>query len=80
MEAGKIQYAKDDMVLIFTNEEQDKLATLQANTLTVFNSNIDRFITGDRPISEFDAFVEELKAQGAEEMEKIYNDAYDRIK
>ena len=68
------------MVLIFTNEEQDKLATLQANTLTVFNSNIDRFITGDRPISEFDAFVEELKAQGAEEMEKIYNDAYDRIK
>lgn len=80
VEAGKIQYAKDDMVLIFTNEEQDKLATLQANTLTVFNSNIDRFITGDRPISEFDAFVEELKAQGAEEMEKIYNDAYDRIK
>lgn len=46
----------------------------------MFNSNIDRFITGDRPISEFDAFVEELKAQGAEEMEKIYNDAYDRIK
>ena len=77
---GKIQYMRDDMVLLFTKEEQEELATLQANTLTVFNANIDKFITGDRPVSEFDAFVQELKDQGAEEMETIYNAAYSRMK
>ena len=71
---------RDDMVLLFTKEEQEELATLQANTLTVFNANIDKFITGDRPVSEFDAFVQELKDQGAEEMETIYNAAYSRMK
>ena len=80
VEAGTIQYMQDDMIMLFTKEEQDQLATLQANTLTVFNSNIDKFITGDRPLSEFENFVQELKDQGAEEMEKIYNDAYNRMK
>lgn len=79
-EEGKIHYLNDDMMLLFTPEEMDESATLQANTLTVFNSNIDKFITGARPVEEFDTFVEELKAQGADRLEEIYNDAYDRMK
>lgn len=77
---GKINYMQDDMILLFTKEEQDKIATLQANTLTVFNSNIDKFITGQRSVDEFEKFVEELKAQGAEELQTIYNQGYRRMK
>lgn len=80
IEDGKIDYMRDDMIMLFTNEEKDKLAAIQANVMTVFNGNIDKFITGVRPVSEFDAFVEELKAQGAEELEEIYNAAYARMK
>ena len=31
---------------------------------------------GTRSLDEFDDFVEELKAQGAEEVEAVYNSAY----
>lgn len=79
-EEDKVQYLNNDMMLLFTTEETDKLSTLQANTLTVFNSNIDKFITGTRSLDEFDSFVEELKGQGAEEIESIYNAAYDRMR
>ncbi len=79
-EAGKIQYMNQDLDLAFTEDEINELTNLKTNAITVFNSEIDKFITGTRSLDEFGTFVEELKAQGAERIEEMYNQAYDRIK
>lgn len=78
-EAGTIQFMKNSMALAFTAEEDEALTDLQTNVMTVFNSEVDKFITGARSLDEFPAFVEELKAQGAQTIEDMYNEAYQRI-
>ena len=35
-----------------------------------------KFIIGTEPLTNYDAFIEQLKALGAEEYQKIYVDAY----
>lgn len=79
-EDGKIHYMKNSMVLIFTEEEAEKLTTLQTNVITAFNAEIDKFITGARSMGEYDAFIEELKTMGAQTIQDMYNQAYDRVK
>lgn len=77
---GKIHYMKNDIGLAFTAEEIDTITTLQTNVMTVFDSEIDKFITGARSLDEYDAFIQELQAQGAQTIEDMYNTAYERIK
>lgn len=77
--SGEIYYMKNTMALAFTEEEAAQLTTLQTNVMTVFNTEIDKFITGARSLDEFDAFVQELVAQGAQTIEDVYNKAYQRI-
>ena len=37
---------------------------------------IDKFITGERSLSEFEAFRQDLIKNGAQEVEEVYNTAY----
>ena len=62
-----------------TSEEVDKNTQLTSKLQTIYEQAIAQFIIGARPISEWDAFVQELKTNGAEEYEKIYNDALARM-
>lgn len=78
--AGTTVFMRNTMQLAFTEEESDQLVTLQTNVMTVFNSEIDKFIIGTRPLDEFPQFVEALKAQGAQTIEDMYNEVYSRIK
>ena len=50
------------------------------NLSNVFDQEIDKFITGKRPLSEWPQLVEALKKQGSEELEEIFNTAYARVK
>lgn len=56
-------------------------ATLLSTPLTDFiTQNTLKFILGQRPMSEWDAFVQELNGKGADKYLKIVNDAHDAYK
>ena len=60
----------------FTMEESDTIAASTTPMATYQNENIILFITGERPMDEWDAFVEEYKTMGnLEEVISIYNNA-----
>lgn len=77
---GKTMHVRNSLELLYTEEDVEKLKTLEANVITLFNQEIDKFITGQRPLSEWDGFADELAAAGATEIEEIYNRAYDKMK
>lgn len=62
--------------LCLSAEATEKVADLKTACDTLVASESLKFIMGTRPLAEFDDFVAELKAQGAEEIEAIYNEAY----
>lgn len=79
-EEGKMMHVRNSLQLLYTEDDVDRLKTLEANVITLFNQEIDKFITGQRSLDEWDAFADELAAQGATEIEEIYNRAYDQMK
>lgn len=64
----------------FNAEETDRIVEIEMNLSNVFDQEIDKFITGKRPLSEWPQLVEALKKQGSEELEEIFNTAYARVK
>ena len=42
--------------------------------------NIQKFIIGQKPLSEWDSFKEEMKELPLEELLSIYETAYNRVK
>lgn len=65
-----------DPVLKFTEQQTSELRSKGTNIRDYFKQNIDKFIMGTRPFSEWDQFVEEIKKLGVEDVAKIYNNAY----
>lgn len=57
-----------------TLEEIDEILMLLKNHVM---SNVAKFITGDRDLSEFDQFVSECEGLGLRDLEAIYQNAYD---
>ncbi len=64
----------------FTEEEREKLTQLNTKVNTILDQNIDKFIFGARALSELDQFAKELIDNGADEIEAIYNTAWERMK
>lgn len=64
----------------FTAEETSRITELESSINNIFNQEIDGFITGKSSMDDWSGLVENLKAQGTEELEQIFNDAYQRIK
>ncbi len=73
---GLVDYNK--AVPSFTTEEQEQVTELEQSIANVFTTEIDGFINGQRSMDEWDSFVETLKSQGTEQLEKLYNEAYQR--
>ncbi len=63
----------------FTNEERERLVALETKLNTIFDQEIDKFITGTRGMDKWQDFVGELASMGVAELEQIYNDAYARL-
>jgi len=67
--------------MYFYTEEQTNWIS---ENLTMLNDHVSaeeaKFITGARPLDEFDAFIEEIKALGAEEYNTILHDYYENYK
>ena len=75
---GKIQFLPNWPP--FTADETDRIVDLEMNLGNVFDQEIDKFITGKRPMTEWPQLVEALKAQGSAELEEIFNTAFDRVR
>ncbi len=61
-----------------TAEEQERYTALSSDVETAIDENIVRFVMGDRPLDELDAFIQQLNAIGLEEMVNIKQTALDR--
>ncbi|TBL81722.1 extracellular solute-binding protein [Paenibacillus thalictri] len=65
----------------FTKEEREKLKQLRSQLDSYLTRNMDKFIMTDGALAkDWDGFVAELKKQGSDQLEKIYNDALARVK
>jgi len=64
--------------LPFTSDEVEQIKQLVTPIDTYTMENAMKFIKGDRPLSEFPNFIEELKNMGVENALKIYQGAYER--
>ena len=75
-EAGLIDFKP--LVPAFTTEENEQIAELELRLDTIFDSQIDRFIHGERSMDEWDAFVAELNNAGVAKLEELFNTAFKR--
>jgi putative aldouronate transport system substrate-binding protein len=63
-----------------TPEEREQ-TTLWATALKDHvNQQSLRFILGQRPLSEWDAYVQELKGKNMDQLMEVHNKAYERFK
>ena len=76
-EKGEIQYQYLNPP--FTEDEIDALKKLENKVNTYYQQEIDKYIMGTVPMSEFSKFQQKLYADGGKEMERIYNEALARI-
>lgn len=66
--------------LSFSEEQQEKMQQIEANLQTYVDEYTVRFITGNKPLSELPDFQKSLKNYGMEDLEKIYEEAYEVYK
>lgn len=71
-------YVEPFPALLATKAEQEKLSVTLTDINTYRSENITKFILGQRPISEFDAFVTEINGMGLAEVLKIKQEQWDR--
>ena len=58
--------------------ESEKYGTIASDLSTKAAETVSKFITGDKPMEEWDAFIEELKGIGIDQCIQLKQDAYDR--
>ncbi len=59
-----------------TAEQTERYKELKTKVEDMVYQEIDKYITGEEPIENYDKVIEAARAAGAEEMEQIYNDAW----
>jgi len=64
--------------LTLTEEEGSEYANIMGDINTYVSEYMVQFISGAKPLSEIDAFMEQLRAMGIERAAEIYQAAYDR--
>ncbi|MCL2833582.1 MAG: extracellular solute-binding protein [Treponema sp.] len=66
-------------ILSFTTAEQDELNPINSDMITYIDEAKVQFVTGRRPLSQWDAYVRDVKNMGADRYVAIYQAAYDRF-
>jgi putative aldouronate transport system substrate-binding protein len=65
-------------ILSFTNAEMEDLYPINTDMLTYINETKVQFVTGRRPLSQWDAYVRDVRNMGADRFVAIYQASYDR--
>ena len=63
-------------ILYVTEEESERITDLESVLKSYVQENFAKFVTGARSLDEFDAYQEELKQLGIEELLDIYQRGY----
>ena len=61
-----------------TSEETEVFSGIIFDINTYVQENVPKFIAGEKPMEEFDAFVQTVEGMGVEEIVQIKQDSYDR--
>jgi len=62
------------------DEAETEIQSQLGNTIkTYVDEQLSKFMLGQRPLSEWDAYVQEVKALGVDDLVKMYENAYNRI-
>jgi len=64
----------------YTTEENTRMAAIDSDISTYIREMQAKFITGDVPFSEWEAYVETIEKMGMAEYMEIYQAAYERYK
>ncbi len=67
------------MWLSLSSEDQELVSQYKTQIDTVVQENIQKFILGQRPLSDWDKFQAELAKLPIKELLKIYEDAYNKV-
>jgi putative aldouronate transport system substrate-binding protein len=80
LDATYQKYYKDPSIvgIQWTQEESDALKAKVPDLTTFIFENITKFILGQKPIGEFEAFSAELDKRGIKDVQKIYEARYAR--
>jgi ABC-type glycerol-3-phosphate transport system substrate-binding protein len=68
-------FAHDKPVLKFSAEETQIKKQYETQINTYFDENIIKFVSGKRPIGEWDKFVKEIDGMGLDQVQKAYDDS-----
>lgn len=60
----------------FPDDVNEDIGIIDANIGPIIEQNVVAFITGTRPMSEWDAFLAEIKAADAEKLKQLHQDYY----
>jgi putative aldouronate transport system substrate-binding protein len=61
-----------------TSDESAEYSSIMNDINTLISENVVKFITGQRPISEFDAFIDQIKSMNIDRAVEIQQAALDR--
>ena len=64
------------LLYFFDEDTNDRLIELEALLTPYIESETAKFITGARPLAEFEDYLQEMQNLGAEEYVKYYADSY----
>ena len=64
--------------IVFTDEETDEANALRTDLTTYFSENYVSFLTGVKPLSDWDSFITDLNFFGLDKLLAIYQQAYDK--
>ncbi|WP_026485769.1 type 2 periplasmic-binding domain-containing protein [Caldanaerobius polysaccharolyticus] len=63
--------------LSFNQQDDETVHQIMADVQTYVDENITKFILGEKPLSEWDNYVQHVKSMGIDKVLKIYQGAYD---
>lgn len=70
---------KTGVQVTYTADQAKQLADLSAKVNEAVTSGVTQFVTGKRPMSEWDAFLGEMEAAGYKDIVAIQQEAYDAM-
>ncbi|MBS4217480.1 extracellular solute-binding protein [Bacillus sp. FJAT-49711] len=66
-------------LVYFSDEEQEKINTIEVDLKSYVEQMEAKFITGVEPLSNWDKYADTINKMKIDELVKIYQDAYDRF-
>jgi len=79
-EAAKYQFPVNNVLPALTPEEKSTITTTEEQVQKYYETSITKFILGETPLTQWDAFISELNKLGLQEVLDVYQTAFDRVK